>query len=1003
MAHFEHLLLGRRPGSPTQEAAIIDRSPGVSPEVAAEVLRTLTPWAVLHNRETSHPLVIAFPLSAELEALPGRLHAVVRLTWDPGIRYHCLLVQDGSYHRCARNPFLLLRSLPADPWEDGAGKPRQGEFWVEEGHPPVAPRPTGEEVGLVIDGIQRFLVSGELILPLAQPGSQSDRYLALMIAGLPESVRKNLKFASFAPAGARGLALAARQAPTGGVEDWPRHLKGIPATLLPEEIQAYLEAVRQGMTAGDFVGLRRISERQGFQPRKPSPFDDRNGHWADEDRHVEVSIVPQAPLGATFGDHPEPPRTPVPRISRPPEPARQDDSGSSWIRGHPARGTLDALRRRSSLHRRKLGTITMASGSRDSGGILGKILVSAVVLGLLGVLLAGTAGIPLPPWGKQGGQEADGQAVQRSLLEVVDVAGVYEEIVGRSGPLNLGPSLDSERGRTRALAILQESAATPLVSQIQRFLQLAQEGIQQGRRPDRETQRLEALAQQGNVLALELKRLELAWYSLAAGAGWADLGGMSDEAVGARSDSLAGVEKRFQADAGRALGTAGLGNGLRKACDQAEGMADLVVMFQTGHWNQAWQDRLEQAAAKVSPTASTITRAYRNCAFALVRLKEAEREAATTEAAMGESWDRGAWPGPAVEAILPSVRRQAGIFKAGEAPELIAGTVELYSLLDDPAEAVARAAADPGFWDRLRSCRAVTFDPEAYGGVLGRIRFEALRPFLESGAAADDWPAHLIGASGPGEIRAFHALLTRDPGPDGWRVAAAGFADPFLAGWAHHLEVRSDALARTEALEFDRLWTGLSGGVRRLEMQAGAQGGWTAAWGDLWTRSQDLLTRFNFAFADDPVRQAQVTAAAHLVQAMARPLPVRLKAFSLDRVEAGAQGVPLVLELTIQPEGPTLASGVFIVPVAADPAQVARVSQPLDWEFFLAPDQELTCRLLGAGGHGEHFEIRWDSLMDGGGGGSLARTRETPAGALRFDLDPGYWTALELPDLAVIF
>ncbi|MBU2500727.1 hypothetical protein KJ682_05300 [bacterium] len=1003
MAHFEHILLGPRPGSPAQEAAIIERSSGVTPEVAAEVLRTLTPWAVLHSRETSHPLVMAFPLSAELEALPGRLHAVVRLTWDPDIRYRCLLVQDGSYHRCARNPFLLLRSLPADLWDAAGRSPRQGEFWVEEGHPPVAPRPTAGEVDLVIEGIQRFLVAGELILPLVQPGSQSDRYLALMIAGLPDPVRKGLKFASLAPAGARGLTLAARQTKAGGVADWPRHLKGFSASMLPEEIQAYLEAVRIQMAAGDFVGLRRVSERQSFQPRNPGALADRNGHWTAEDSRVDDAIIPQAPLGAIFNGPQDSPRTPAPRAAGPAAAARQREPGFPRKGGRPDQGPLNRLRGRTSLHRRKLGKITMASGNRGFGAHLGKAVVSAAVLLGLGFVLVATSWIPLPPWGKPGGPEGNVPAGRRSLLEVVDVAGVYEQIVGETGPLNLGPSLESERGRTRALAILQERAAAPLASQIQRFLELAQDGIQQGRRPDREARRLEALAQQGNVLALELKRLELAWYSLAAGMGWADLGLMSDEAIKARSDSLATFEKRYQADAGRALGTAGLGNSLLKACAQAEGMADLVVMFQAGNWDRSWEERLELAAAKVSPTASTITRAYRNCAFALVRLKAAEREQATLEAAMGEAWDRGAWPGPAVAAILPSVRRQAGIFKAGEAPDLIAGTVELYSLLDDPAGAVVGAAADPGFWNRLISCRAVTFDPGAYAGVLGRIRFEALRPFLESGADPADWPAHLIGPDGPAEIREFHALLTRDPGPDGWRAAAAGLGDPYLVRWAQHLQVRSGEHARNEALEFDRSWVGLRGGIRRLESQAQTGEGWTAAWLDLWSRSQDILARFTFAFADDPVRQAQVTAAAGLAQAMARPLPFRLQAFRLEGVAAEAQGVPLVLELSIHPDGPTLTSGVFTVPVTADPAQVARVSQPLDWAFSLAPDQDLTCRLIGAGGQGEHFEIRWDSLIDGGGGGSLALTRESAAGTLRFDLDPEYRHALDLPDLGLIF
>ena len=257
------------------------------------------------------------------------------------------------------------------------------------------------------------------------------------------------------------------------------------------------------------------------------------------------------------------------------------------------------------------------------------------------------------------------------------------------------------------------------------FAKLAADGIQQGSRPDRETQRMRSLANQGLVLENELARLELAWYSLAAGVFWQDLNTLSDAMVNARRDSLARVEKGVLEDARRDLGTMEAKVVLDQTRGHVDGMASLLTLFEAKSWSSEWEKKLARAAGQVSTTASRMTRAYANSAFALVRLKKAERKADQTILPFRSGIQDEVWPSAEIRSILTNLRAQTVMFSNGQAPHLLTGTLELYSALKKPATLAAESAQSGKVLGGLVTNRAVRFHPEAYQNFLERIRYEA--------------------------------------------------------------------------------------------------------------------------------------------------------------------------------------------------------------------------------------------------------------------------------------
>ena len=358
-------------------------------------------------------------------------------------------------------------------------------------------------------------------------------------------------------------------------------------------------------------------------------------------------------------------------------------------------------------------------------------------------------------WRSHGGQDGGfGWAVVKNritheftpraatLLEVVNVGATYNRQIKRVARSGFGGLVDSRsRDRQEALAVLQVEAAAPLLQQVDLFLKLAGDGIQQGNRPDRETGRLESLANQGNVLLQEMTRLEMAWFSLSTGVDWQDLGDLSDQQVSARRDSLLRSSSQALTSARRELGTSDIRSRLGLAKRQMDGMQALLTHFHADQWSQQWEDNLYRAAEQISPSATGMTRAYRNAAFVIVRLKKAERLAAHRDLPFFPGFEHVSWPCPEVQNVLPSLRKQVQKFAIGEVPPLLAGTANLYAYLGQPAKLVEDMTTTPTALEKLERNPAFAFDPAAYRDYLNRIRFEAADSVLEQAMDRQDVPA----------------------------------------------------------------------------------------------------------------------------------------------------------------------------------------------------------------------------------------------------------------------
>ncbi len=575
-----------------------------------------------------------------------------------------------------------------------------------------------------------------------------------------------------------------------------------------------------------------------------------------------------------------------------------------------------------------------------------------------------------------------------TLLDVVDVGRVYDEqrqlLAGERG--RLGPSADQTR--RRALANLTSKAAAPLVSQIGLLAELSDAGIRQGSRPDREAERLRALARQGDVLDNELKRLELAWYALAAGAAWPDLATLPDAAVAARRDSLTRRDRAALDEARVGMALNSRIRDLAAARRNVDGMASLLELLGAPAWSPRWAADLKAAADRVSPSASPLTRAYRNSAFQLLRLKAAERTDASRALPYADVVSAQTWPAAGVRALLPDLRRAAGAFTEGEAPPLVAGTLRLYADLVDPGQAVAAAAADPRWLSRLEGNPAFRFDPAVYRPLLDRIRYEV----------AARAPA---GATPPADANRFARAVAQGRSSSGWRALADSLRSPFLGEWAR----RRAGSGREPAAIGEAAPASLLPEIRTAAAGLRREAADGTDWSAQWRRTSALVAR---ALARGPEAGAAVGALeqaelAELSAALDRPLPLRLSRATI-RLGPGVLAAAdlATLEITVPAEPRTWRSRAFPLGPAVPAGAGWTGEVTLDATLPLGARDALHCRVVGADGR-TLLEASVLALADGEGPASCTRPRAGDGGSVFLRVEPGWWSALQLPAPPVPF
>jgi hypothetical protein len=591
-----------------------------------------------------------------------------------------------------------------------------------------------------------------------------------------------------------------------------------------------------------------------------------------------------------------------------------------------------------------------------------------------------------------------------TLLEVVDVGGVYArqlKLVTGSGK-GLNPSLD--KGRIKALGNLREDAAVPLNQQVELFAKLAADGIQQGSRPDRESQRMQSLADQGLVLENELARLELAWYSLAASVFWTDVSTLSDAAVIARRDSLAKSAKGALEDARHDLGTVEAKVVLDHTRGHVDGMASLLTLFEAKSWSQSWEKSLAQAARKVSTTASRMTRAYANSAFALVRLKKAERRGGQASLPYRRELRDQDWPSAEIRSILTNLRAQTVIFADGQAPSLLTGTLDLYSALKKPVSLAAEVQETPRILSNLAANRAVRFHPEAYDDFLERIRYEAALLGLEGTDDPDMIPDHLYSDGDRDLVIVFRDNMSVHHTPAAWDSMVASAGKPFLARWAGHL----GSLARVDLIrarkEFDAAWVECRKTAVKLQGESAAGHDWTETWLALNDKTQAILAAHARVLAQDRERAVKMADVTNLVVALKTSLPLGLQAGTIrldqDRL---LESTKAVLEIRVVPDGEVWRSDRFYIGPAAPEGMGWVGTVSLEGTLDILPKQGLEIKIIADKKDEILLTVICPPLAEGVGPGGMVRPRSGGRGSVSLKIDPVYWRSLRVPDLGMIF
>jgi len=1012
MPFIEQMLFGMNLKENNKERSVLAQSPGMGKDTSAEIVRLCENWGTAPALGLEQPALMSFRLAATMPAVPGRLYTVIRASQGLYPLFHAVVLSEGSFATFLRNPFSVAQSISfCDEWIPDL-KLRRQEIEFDSSVPLVDPLPNKEDIGLVDEAVLKFIADGKLELPIEQANSQSDRCLALVISCLPEKDRKELRFASFAPSEANEYSLVGIQSEGCVFAGWQRMMMAWLAGEYVEDVEIYIEEIRGFLRSGDQPGISRTSQRHQFHTGSTvEPMDRSRRGTVSAAMPVQgpAPARPIKPLQAAPAQAAVPPAAPPKPLKRT---AVAPMAGPPILgSGHkPHLAARPQPRKLSPLKRKKQGSVKGGSGRSVFRGnfIRGAFLV--LILALMG-----TAGMMWKEgktlaesleWANLQGIMGERPRTERAatLLEVVDVGGVYSRqlrLIEGSGK-GLNPSLD--KGRRKALGNLREDAAEPLNQQVELFAKLATDGIQQGSRPDRESQRMRSLANQGVVLDNELARLELAWYSLAASVFWDDLTTLSDESVSARRDSLAKAEKGVLDDARRDLGTLEAKVVLDQTRGNVEGMASLLTLFEAKSWSPGWEKNLSRAAGQVSTSASRMTRAYANSAFALLRLKKAERKGNQASLPFRRDLQDQDWPSVEIRTILPNLRAQTVMFSKGKAPSLLTGTMDLYATLKKPATLAAEVAESPQDLTDLAANRAVRFHPAAYQDFLERIRYEAALIRLEGADDSALIPEHLYAGGDRDLAIVFRDTMSVHHTPAAWDSLTVSAGIPFLSRWAGHLGALARADLDRSRAEFDAAWLECRKSAVKLQGEAAAGRDWTETWLALDDQTQAILNAHARVLAEDPERVAKIADVTNLAVALKAPLSLGILAGTIrldqDRL---LEPTKAVLEFRVVPEGEVWRSDKFYIGPAAPEGAGWVGTVSLEETLEILPRQGLEIKIVSEKKEEILLKVSCPPLTEGVGPGGMARPRSGGRGTVSLRIDPAYWKSLRVPDLGMIF
>jgi hypothetical protein len=1014
MAAIEQLIYGLNTTALQEGRQVLGRSPGVTKDCAAEIVRICEAWADAPAEVGFRPVLISFPLSSLMPALPGRLFAVIRV-YDGGAiahsesfqpegelsrdldsilresnssiplpLFHAVILTQTDYATFGLNPYALaLEGIFLDRWAPGLILERR-QVAPASLAPLISPLPSESDAKQIEEGLRFLFSQKKMILPLEQHGGESDRFLALLVSALPLRIKLDLCFASFAMHESNQYTLAAVFRLGSHVRHWHRFFLAAERVPLTQAQDEYLDSVHACLMRGDLLGLEQVSKRS---LTGPLPVADRGRLISRESTTVQS----------------EPATRPAPG------PTPWNQTGTRVARAAhiaPARLAKTAAPRERSPRRSEQGR---------SSWFVTLLFLIALICG--GGLLLHAEDWDWWPWNRS---DEDHKNAGSTLLGVIDVGSLYQMqlkpfLQAQSG----GGQWNAEKHVPKALAALRIGAAEDLDQQCRLLGDLADQGIQQPSRPDREAERLDSLAQRGGILEQEMHRLLLAYYAFQYNAVWQDLSGLPKDQLTARYDSLRRRQPQRMEAVAKELGLTGEIADLKADRLKISGLARLARLWGQKQRDTGWGRDLERTAQALTVMPLTgANAAYRACALDMAQLKRLEDTVDFGALAFTSDYQGLAWlPASVLEFVQRLPRRQSQ-FSEANIPPLYAATAGFYQALQAWPQTLA-GGSYPALLDavkKLSANRAVEFDPGQYGDHVDRQRVEAAAILRAHGTDVPTLPPLFCPGGQPQALRSFLALTDCQPTAEEWREVAQVAELPFFARWAQAQARWAELDATREAEEFDRTYASACRLSAELRLQAQRGEECTTSVMSLLAELGEFDRRYRACFGGDPQRSVLLERVRALAAALRQPLTVQLAQVTV-RLEAAMldTAAEVSVELIADSETDPVRTPAMKVGPAA-PAGTGWVGTlSLAQELRLSPGQSLQVVVRRLADHSPLLVAIY-AANEGPHNLPAALQRTLPgyaptgrrtepgvaSGSIVFKLAEGYWRHFEIPVLTPI-
>jgi hypothetical protein len=947
MAAIEQLVFGPRIDGKVGRD-VLACSPGLEADCAQELVGLCEGWGRVPTEGVRRQVLLSSPLESRPGSIPGRFYAVIRVGTGLKPVYHALVLSEDGFAEFAYDPFAVAR---AEAFVDTVG-PRQIVTRRE-----IVPRavPAGDltpqrtDSGFVDEALRQLLVNRRLELPLEIGSEESDRFLNLLICCLPGPLRRDLRFASWTPGGRNACTLAAVQRDAAFFRSWRPYLMSLPLGQLTASAQEYVAQVRSRLESGDLDGLAQLSQS------------------ALVELGVRATVRPGT-LGATVPPPGEPVRrTPSPpRLPRPvigdqrPSPSRDIPRAAARSRPPQRQSETNARRR-------------------------------LVVLVVVGLLVAGVYKV----WHTTGwqGLTAIGRAPGVNLYAnanygILDVARLHDDALRATAPGHPQEAL--------------RQAAQLLDTQAQVYLDQVGATLATGGRGDihaiTEALPADKLADKGERLADELRRLALADVSLLEGTRWRDLGTLDRRQLTARHDSVLAARGGVLTSDIWSLADRRLGE-VRTARQRVTTLDRVQSLLTQHEWRPGWERELAEAGRKLEPVRSGGAACWSAAARALARLKQAEQEVDFGSAALTLDDPTAAWRAGPVAAALPEVRRALASFGGQNPPALLAATVRFY---DDLARGWAQAEDTPP--DQLAALirgfeqnPAVAFDRAAYADHVCRLGVAVVQGLRARGLAAEAVPEVIFPGGRREETLSFLAAAGEGRDSAGWHREAAAFQEPFFARWAARLARQADATRVARSVAFETTYAQLAVQARALAATIARREDAAVPYRELCAAAALLQRDHPDGFAGEPELNRRWRRVEALRAALSSSLPLSLADVTLRLDQGTTDGSPVLVEF--EAGGRRSVSAPVVLSPAAPAGSGWVGTTAVNWRVVPATGERLSVRVLRAADRTALVTLDYGPWLEESGPAILERFQPGDGGRIAWRLGADYWSELRLPAL----